>query len=140
MAIEATYALNNMLLPKLQAVDSSVTFYPGNSAPESQGHVFVLYSTTQNNPAELFMLNTDSIRYRVIHTDFEKMQKMVSTILSAINVWEFDQLFTGKTDDSKTIVPLYLHAMSTSPGNDFFPDSVEYYYTNMSVTLNYKLV
>lgn len=132
--IEATYALNEYVASQCAAIDTLV-FYPGLDAPDEAGSKFVLYNIEPGRDLELWILNVDYVKYKIIHTDFDKLQKLSHRIIKILNPEDIEGTIT-----EAGVRFQHINAVPSGSGSGYFSDQTKFFYQNISILLKYTEV
>lgn len=136
MAIEATYVLNSYI-KNLTTALGPFDFYPGNEAKDSD-RKFVLYSVTQGMDPEMYFVNMDTIRYRIVHPSFDNVSRFVNVVLRNLNVEDVEALAIPRLNAlDESIRFQHANVMSGRISDAFFADGAKYFYCDLNVSITY---
>lgn len=135
MGIEATYAVNEFVKTKWNAIDSNMVFIPGQHADEGRGDRFVLYKVDPSRDIEFYMVNCDRITYRIVHPDFDTLSKLLDKLLLELNVEDIESLIT-----EPGVRFQMTYAAVNGTGSNYFTDMSLYHYASVDILVKYTLV
>jgi hypothetical protein len=136
MAIEATYVLNDFIKSLTTAL-GPFDFYPGNQAKDSD-RKFVLYSVTQGTDPEMYFVNMDTIRYRIVHPSFDNVSRFVSLVLRNLNVEDIEVVNIARLNaQDSTIRFQHANVISGRILDAFYADGTKYFYCDLNASITY---
>jgi hypothetical protein len=133
--IEATYALNEYITSKWAAIDNAMVFVPGRNLDEGKGSKFVLYTVEPGRDVEFYMLNSDRVRYLIVHPVFDTLQKLVDKLLLELNVEDIEGLIV---ESGVRFQQTYATVSNSNSG--YFTDESPYHSVKVDILLKYTLV
>lgn len=132
--LDASLGLNNYIASNISNIDT-LTFFPGLFVQPEFGSKFILYEIRQNNHTNLWYYNMDTILYRIAHTDFATLQKIVSRILLLLNVENIQPIL-----NIPGIRYEFTSATTTDDGHEYYQDQIEFYWVAIEVRLEYLVL
>lgn len=136
--IEATYVVNNYIKTQGTSIED-MDFVPGRSAHELAPSHYVLYSVSMGMDPELYMVHMDTVKYRIIHTDFEKIAKYVSMILGKFNVEDIENTFMQRVVGDPNFRFQHAQAVSSDIDQGYFSDKTRFFYCDLNILITYTV-
>lgn len=140
MAVEATYAMNEYLATLLNAIvtPDTITFDPGDVAPRDSDNTFATYKLVQGRDYDQPYIHMDALTIRFYHTKFDTLQRMIDTVLGALNnenVYDNTALVAKAYTEGVRFKDVIATA-SNHTQNDFI-DSTEYHVVPVDIMMQY---